>query len=90
VHQQIWGLSTLMKIRGWPRGPPPPSQETARSWVQVTGCLWIKSMAAYGRGWESRQWSARRCMPGCPTHCSFIARILAAGPQFCANWQTGG
>ena len=50
VHQQIWGLSTLMKILGCPRGPPPPSQDTVRSCVQRTGCLWMSSMAAYGRG----------------------------------------
>jgi len=50
VHQQICGLSTLMKMRGWPRGPPPPSQETMRSFVHRTGCLWMRSIAASGRG----------------------------------------
>ena len=50
VHQQICGLSTLMKILGCPRGPPPPSHFTVRSWVQRTGCLWMSSIAAYGRG----------------------------------------
>lgn len=39
-----------MKILGWPRGPPPPSQETERSLIQRTGCLWMRSMAANGRG----------------------------------------
>jgi len=51
VHQLIFGLSTLMKILGCPRGPPPPSQATTRSFVQRTGCLWIRSIAAYGRGY---------------------------------------
>jgi hypothetical protein len=55
VHQQIWGLSVLMKILGWPRGPPPPSQETMRSWVQRTGCWWMRSIAAYGRGCTRRR-----------------------------------
>ena len=50
VHQQICGLSTLMKMRGCPRGPPPPSQETMRSFVHRTGCLWMRSIAASGRG----------------------------------------
>ena len=53
VHQQICGLSTLMKILGCPSGPPPPSQDTVRPWVQRTGCLWMSSMAAYGRGYHS-------------------------------------
>jgi hypothetical protein len=51
VQPQIWGLSTLMKIRGCPRGPPPPSQDTTRSFTQRTGCLWMRSMAASGRGY---------------------------------------
>ena len=46
VHQLICGLSVLMKMRGCPRGPPPPSQDTTLSCVQRTGCLWISSMAA--------------------------------------------
>jgi hypothetical protein len=50
VHQQICGLSVLIKILGCPNGPPPPSQETTRFSVHVTGCWWIRSMAAYGRG----------------------------------------
>ena len=52
VHMQICGLSTLMKILGCPNGPPPPSQDTMRSFVQRTGCLWMSSMAASGRGWR--------------------------------------
>lgn len=39
-----------MKMRGWPRGPPPPSQEVLRPLIQRTGCLWMRSMAAMGRG----------------------------------------
>jgi hypothetical protein len=53
VHQLICGLSRLMKILGWPSGPPPPSQATVRSCRQRTGCLWIRSMAASGRGCQS-------------------------------------
>ena len=41
-----------MKIRGCPSGPPPPSQETFRALVQFTGCLWMRSIAAYGRGYR--------------------------------------
>lgn len=51
VQLQIWGLSRLMKIRGCPRGPPPPSQDTTRSLTQRTGCLWISSIAASGCGY---------------------------------------
>jgi hypothetical protein len=40
----------LMKMRGWPRGPPPPSHLTDFSLTQRTGCLWMSSMAANGRG----------------------------------------
>jgi hypothetical protein len=50
VHQLICGLSRLMKILGWPSGPPPPSHETMRSCRQRTGCLWMRSIAASGRG----------------------------------------
>lgn len=50
VHQLILGLSKLIKILGCPRGPPPPSHETTRSLVQRTGCLWMSSIAEYGRG----------------------------------------
>jgi hypothetical protein len=39
VHVLISGLSTLMKILGWPRGPPPPSQDTTRLSTHRTGCL---------------------------------------------------
>lgn len=34
----ISGLSVLMKILGWPRGPPPPSQLTTLDLVHRTGC----------------------------------------------------
>lgn len=50
VHQQIWGLSVLIKILGWPSGPPPPSHETTFLFVQRTGCLWMSSIADSGRG----------------------------------------
>lgn len=49
MQKWILGLSTFMYIRGWPKGPPPPSQDTTLVLVQRTGCLWIRSMAA--RGW---------------------------------------
>jgi len=53
VHMQIWGLSVLMKILGCPNGPPPPSHSTIRLCVHRTGCLWIKSIAAWGAGCNS-------------------------------------
>jgi hypothetical protein len=39
VHQQTCGLSKLMKILGWPSGPPPPSQATDFESTHRTGCL---------------------------------------------------
>ena len=53
VHQQIWGLSTLMKIFGCPNGPPPPSQDTVLVFVHLTGCLWMRLMAASGCGYAT-------------------------------------
>lgn len=52
MHVAISGLSVLIKMRGWPSGPPPPSHDTTLCFVQRTGCLWINSMAAYGRGYK--------------------------------------
>lgn len=34
-------------------GPPPPSHATTRSCVHRTGCLWMSSIAAYGRGYRT-------------------------------------
>ena len=48
---QTWGLSTLINILGCPNGPPPPSHSTTRLCVHRMGCLWIKPMAASGRGY---------------------------------------
>ena len=55
VHMHTCGLSVLINILGCPRGPPPPSQATTLSCTHLTGCLWMSSIAAYGRGYRASQ-----------------------------------
>lgn len=52
VHVETSGLSTLIKTLGCPNGPPPPSHSTTRLCVHLMGCLWIRPIAASGRGYE--------------------------------------
>lgn len=40
-------LTRLINTRGWPRAPPPPSQDTTRLPTSLTGCSAMRSMAKF-------------------------------------------